>query len=179
MILIALGANLPHPVHGMPRRTMDVALTALAAHGVEVIARSRLYRTAPVGPGRQRPYWNAVVAVETILSPQALLGALHTVEAQLGRRRRRRWAARLIDLDLIAYHDLRCAWAARRYARGLVLPHPRLHRRAFVLAPLLDIAPSWRHPATRRPAKRLLARLPAAQAIRARMAWRPARTPFL
>lgn len=158
MILIALGANLTHPVHGPPWRTMAAALAALTAKGVRIGACSRLYRTLPVGPGLQRPYWNAVAAIDTSLPPAMVLALLHEVEAALGRRRRRRWAARLIDLDLLDYHGRTIGWAGRAFRKGLVLPHPRLHLRPFVLAPLVDVAPGWRHPATALPAARLLAR---------------------
>lgn len=172
MILIALGANLSHPLHGPPRATLEAALALLAAHGVAVAARSRLYLTRPVGPGVQRPYLNAVALVETDLAPAALLALLHRVEAQLGRRRRRRWAARLIDLDLLDYHGRKQGWAARRFSRDLVLPHPRIGQRVFVLAPLQDVAPSWRHPVTGKPVARLLAARGGRKDILAVRPWR-------
>ncbi len=145
MILIGLGANLPSPEHGPPQATLEAALDALGAQGANVLRRSPWYESAPVPPSGQPWYVNAVAEVESALSPQALLAALLDVEAGFGRVRSVRNASRTVDLDLLDY-------------RGLVtgpgekpeLPHPRLHERAFVLLPLRDLAPGWRHPASGR-----------------------------
>src|SRR5204863_4418074 len=139
MILIALGANLPSP-EGGPAETLRRAIARLALRGLTITARSRLYLTEPVPRSRQPWYANQAIAVDTDLSPHDLLGVLLAVELEFGRERRERNAARTLDLDLIAYDDVRLD------TPDLILPHPRMHERAFVLAPLADIAPAWRHP---------------------------------
>jgi 2-amino-4-hydroxy-6-hydroxymethyldihydropteridine diphosphokinase len=156
MILIAVGANLPGPA-GPPLQNCEAALAALAVEGVRIVARSRWYRTPPWPVSDQPWYVNAVVAAETALDPPALLALLHKIEARLGRERTAGTvnAARPLDLDLIDYEGL------IREAPPPALPHPRLEGRAFVLRPLSDIAPNWRHPKTGRSLKDLLAELPA------------------
>ncbi len=150
-IYIALGANLPGPA-GAPRATLEAALARLEAAGVRIVRRSRWYRS-PAWPDPRAPeFVNAVAEVDTALAPAALLALLHGIEAALGRVRAAPNAPRAIDLDLLDY-------------RGLVeagppaLPHPRLHRRAFVLLPLAEIAPGWRHPVSRREISALVAAL--------------------
>ena len=127
---IALGANL-----GDPQAALLAAMEALAAvEGIELLQRSSLYRSAPLcasGPD----YVNAVVAVQTILSAPALLAALQGLEHRAGRRRSYRNAPRPLDLDLLTYGE------ARIDSATLVVPHPRMHERAFVLVPLAEIAP--------------------------------------
>jgi 2-amino-4-hydroxy-6-hydroxymethyldihydropteridine diphosphokinase len=156
VILVALGANLPHPVHGPPRATLEAALAALERHGLRVLARSRFYETAPVPASDQPWFVNAVVAVATELPPEAVLAALHAVEAEFGRVRREVNAARVLDLDLLVYDELVIAGAVG----GPDLPHPRLHERGFVLYPLRDVAPGWRHPVLGRTVDQLIADLP-------------------
>lgn len=134
---IALGANL-----GDPQVTLRRALTELGGLG-EVRGVSALYRTAPVGgPPGQPSYLNAVAELETDLSAPDLLTALHAIEAAAGRTREVRWEARTLDLDLIVYGDQLSEDPA------LTLPHPRAWDRAFVLAPLSDLAPYLAHPRT-------------------------------
>lgn len=128
---IALGANLGDPV-----ATVNEAIDALVAlKGSVFIAFSSLYRTAPVGLRNQPDFINAVVAVDTHLEPQALLDELLAIEARFGRERSVRNAPRTLDLDLLIHGDTICNLP------GLTLPHPRMHERAFVLAPLVEIAP--------------------------------------
>jgi len=168
MILLAIGANLTGP-WGNPAETAAKAVRALNSRGICVTRTSPTYRTAAVGPGRQEPYVNLMVAVETHLPPAALLTVLHRIEAAAGRRRRGRWRARSLDLDLIAYHRLALGWGSDREPcrKGgatprpgrLVVPHPRLHLRPFVVRPLIDIAPQWHHPVTGDSARRLWLRL--------------------
>ena len=146
MILIGLGANLPGPGGKPPEATIRAGFDALDDAGIQVRVRSRLYRSAPVPASDQPWFVNAVVLVDTRLEPAALLAALHRIEARFGRTRRKRWEARILDLDLLAYGSLR--QTGRNRARGLIVPHPRLHERAFVLLPLAEIAPDWRHPGT-------------------------------
>jgi 2-amino-4-hydroxy-6-hydroxymethyldihydropteridine diphosphokinase len=148
---IALGANL-----GDARATLLRAMDALAELG-EVRGRSRLYRTRPVGgPPGQLDYLNAVVALRPAprwREPHALMDALLAIEARFGRRRRVRWEARRLDLDLLA------VGALRRNEPRLQLPHPRMMERAFVLVPLLELAPDWSHPVTGRRADTALSGL--------------------
>ncbi|MEE8546129.1 MAG: 2-amino-4-hydroxy-6-hydroxymethyldihydropteridine diphosphokinase [Alphaproteobacteria bacterium] len=144
MILVSLGANLPSSEHGPPQATLEAALAAIEAAGVAVSTRSRWYRSRPVPPSAQPWFVNAVAALATALEPVPLMAFLHEVERRFGRRRGRRWEARVIDLDLLAYHEL--ILRPSKGSGGLVLPHPRLHERAFVLRPLAEVTPDWRHP---------------------------------
>ena len=149
MILIAFGANLSGQI-GFPEQTVRAASRFLEAESISIIAASSLYLTPPVGPGRQQPYINAVAIVHTNLPPAALLNALHRVEYRCGRRRSVRWGPRVLDLDLLSYNRLVTPqWRLGGTGRGspLVVPHPTMHLRSFVLCPLSQIAPHWVHPA--------------------------------
>lgn len=160
MIYVGLGANLPSPDHGTPEATLAAALERFSVAGVTVVARSPWYRSAPVPRSGQPWFVNGVAAVETALAPGSLLSALHGIEAAFGRVRRERWGPRIIDLDLIAFHDEVLAVPG-----GLEIPHPRMHERAFVLRPLADLAPDWRHPVLGRGVGGLIAGLDGAQEI--------------
>ncbi len=128
---VALGSNLAKPAEQVLH-----ALNALAAlPDTRVLARSALYLNAPVGYAEQPDFINAVAHIETRLTAHGLLDALLQIEHQFGRERSFRNAPRVIDLDLLIYADLQC------HDTGLTLPHPRMHERAFVLVPLLEIAP--------------------------------------
>ena len=153
-VLIALGGNLPSWV-GEPRTTCEAALAALEDAGVRITKRSSWYATAPVPASDQPWFINGVVAAETDLTPAGLLALLHGVEAAFGRVREQKNGARTLDLDLLAYEDL------VQSTENPLLPHPRLHERAFVLVPLAEIAPDWRHPARGLRADALLAGIPA------------------
>jgi 2-amino-4-hydroxy-6-hydroxymethyldihydropteridine diphosphokinase len=159
MILLGLGANLPSATHGQPEATLAAALAALAAEGVAVDRLSPWYRSAPVPAGDQPWYVNGVAAVTTRLAPAELLALLHRVERRFGRVRRDRNEPRVLDLDLLDYDGLVQPQAGDQ----AVLPHPRLHERAFVLLPLRDVAPRWRHPALGRTVDELVAALPPGQ----------------
>jgi 2-amino-4-hydroxy-6-hydroxymethyldihydropteridine diphosphokinase len=161
LIFIGAGANLSHPVHGAPRQALEAAFAALGERGVSVIRVSPWYRTAPVPASDQPWYVNAVAEVVTKLAPDPLLLVLHEVEQVFGRVRTVANAARMIDLDLL---DFRGEMAAGGPGRA-ILPHPRMAARAFVLRPLADLAPAWRHPVTGTPIQALLAALPADQTI--------------
>lgn len=156
MILIGIGANLTSRF-GTPRETCEAAVAALADRGLILLRRSRWYRTAPVPLSDQPWYANGVVAVAGPPEPEAVLAVLADIEDDFGRRRSERNAARVIDLDLLAHGDL-----VRNTAR-LELPHPRLHERAFVLLPLAEVAPDWRHPVLGRTVGQLIAELPTGQ----------------
>ena len=158
LVLIGLGANLPSP-YGEPPATLRAALDRLAAAGVKTLRRSRFWHSAPVPVSDDPWYVNAVAAVETDLPPERLLAVLHEIEAEFGRVRSIVNAPRLIDLDLLAYgREIRAEGAP-------LLPHPRMAERAFVLLPLADIAPAWRHP-DGRPLPELIAGLAEDQAVR-------------
>lgn len=154
MILIALGANLPSNV-GSPRATLEAALRSLAQEGGDIVARSRFYQSSPVPKSDQPDYLNAVAAIKSQLDPPALLAVLGAIETRFGRRRGERNAARSLDLDLIAFDDL-----IRDVAP--ILPHPRMHERAFVLLPLAEVAPIWVHPRLRLSVAALIQALPPA-----------------
>jgi 2-amino-4-hydroxy-6-hydroxymethyldihydropteridine diphosphokinase len=160
-IFIGLGANLPSPRYGSPRETLAAALAQLAAAGVAVAERSAWYESAPVPASDQPWYVNGVARVETALAPAALLAILNRIEAAFGRVRGERNAPRIVDLDIIAYGDLVVADGPPP-----LLPHPRMADRGFVLLPLRDIAPGWRHPISGASLDDLIARLPADQVTR-------------
>lgn len=160
MILVAIGGNLASRF-GPPAATCAAAVDAIERAGLAVVRRSRWYRTAPVPASDQPWFVNGVVAVATALAPAAVLDVLNRVEAAFGRVRGERNAARVIDLDLLAYG------AVVLDTPRLTLPHPRLGERAFVLLPLADVAPDWRHPVTGAAVADLIAALPAGQAIEA------------
>lgn len=162
MIFVGLGANLETADHGTPRETLTEALATLGRAGLRIVARSRWYESAPVPASDQPWFVNGVARVEGAFDPGALLALLHRTEAAFGRVRRRRNEARVLDLDLLAYGDLVSDGADG----GPVLPHPRMTDRAFVLLPLAEIAPGWRHPATGQSVEALIAALPPGQAIR-------------
>lgn len=154
MILICAGSNLFSRA-GHPADTVRAAFAALDAAGISVAARSRLYRTSPVPASDQPDFVNAAARLESDLAPLELLDRLLEVERSFGRERRRRWDARTLDLDLVDCRGTVIGDPADEGAR-LVLPHPRVHERAFMLLPLADVAPDWRHPVTGRPIAALL-----------------------
>ncbi len=160
-IFIGLGANLDHPGYGPPRRVLEAALDELERRGIAIRRVSPWYRTAPVPASDQPWYVNAVAEVVTDLPADRLLARMHEVEDLYGRIRTVPNAARLIDLDLLDFHGELAEGAAGQ----ATLPHPRLEGRAFVLRPLADLAPDWRHPRTGTPIQALLAALPAGQVI--------------
>ena len=161
MILIGLGANLDSR-EGAPPVTFASALGAMAARRIRVLKVSRFYQT-PAWPNPADPaFTNAVVRVQTPLGPAGLLDALHRIEDEFGRIREAKNAPRTLDLDLLDYDG-------RVEVGPPELPHPRLAGRAFVLVPLADVAPDWRHPVTRRSVAELIAAIPEAEraAVRA------------
>lgn len=157
--LIALGANLSSDAGG-PEDGIRLALSLLNESGVKPNVVSRLFRTPSFPAGSGPDFVNAAASLMCELSPIDLLQLLHNVEARLGRVRDRRWGPRVIDLDLIAVGDLILPDLATftRWAKlspeaqtettpeNLILPHPRMQDRAFVLIPLAEVAPDWRHP---------------------------------
>jgi 2-amino-4-hydroxy-6-hydroxymethyldihydropteridine diphosphokinase len=160
VILVGIGSNLAAPGYRSPRDTAMAAVAQLPAIGVAIVARSPWYLSEPVPASDQPWFVNGVVEIATELPPPELLARLLALEAQFGRERGARDAARILDLDLLDYDGRECS------TPDLVLPHPRLHERRFVLAPLCDIVPGWRHPRLGLTAAELLAGLPPGQPIR-------------
>src|SRR5882672_1246030 len=149
MILIALGANLPSRAGG-PAETLRAALTSLGARGITVESQSGFYASPAWPDPSDPPFVNAVASVRTELAPADLLRILHEVEDAFGRERRPRNAPRTLDRDLIDY-------GGRVEPGPPELPHPRMASRAFVLLPLRDVAPKWRHPVSSRTVSELIA----------------------
>ncbi|TAJ83279.1 MAG: 2-amino-4-hydroxy-6-hydroxymethyldihydropteridine diphosphokinase [Reyranella sp.] len=147
-----------HPNYSSPRETMVAALLELGRQ-VKVLRHSSWYRTAPVPVSDQPWYVNIVAEVATDLSADDLLQTLHAIEDLFGRVRTVPNAPRLIDLDLLDYRGEIAAPAPGR----ATLPHPRMADRAFVLRPLADLAPDWRHPISGKSIQSLLAVLPPEQ----------------
>jgi len=164
-VLVGLGANSPGP-WGSPAKTLKRALRELKQRGITVEAVSDLYETAAMGAARQPPYVNQVALIATSLPAPALLRLLKQIEAKAGRRGGRPWGARTLDLDIIDYKGMTLNWSGNRKGmprarvRPLVLPHPQLELRPFVLRPLLDVAPNWRHPVLKLSAGELWRRVP-------------------
>lgn len=154
-ILIALGSNRRHPVYGSPREIIQAAVEALQTAGMKIESVSKSYETAPWGPP-QPLFINAALKATTLLPVGEVMALLHKVEADFGRQRFRRWGPRVLDLDLIAYgndiHPNRLQW---QRGRGLCVPHRQAHLRPFVLIPLMDVAPAWWHPITRRTVRQM------------------------
>ena len=149
---IALGSN-RRGRHGAPEAEVLAALAAIGA-----ARASRVIGSAPLGPSIRR-FANAAALVESDLSPPAMLARLKTIERAFGRRSGRRWGARVIDLDIVL-------WSGGRVAtRTLTIPHRELRARTFVLAPLAEIAPDWRDPATGFTVRQLHARLTRRRAL--------------
>ncbi|MGI9383524.1 MAG: 2-amino-4-hydroxy-6-hydroxymethyldihydropteridine diphosphokinase [Methyloligellaceae bacterium] len=160
MILVGLGSNRVGE-WGTPAETLHCAGRELVAAGCQVTRCSPLYVTAAVGPEPQDAFVNGVLAISCSLPPEALLRRLKSLERQAGRRSGRRWGPRALDLDILDYRGLVRGWSTllpirdRMRPPPLVLPHPQLHVRPFVLLPLLDVAPLWRHPVLKQSARQL------------------------
>ena len=142
MIYLALGSNLSGDFANS-QQLIAAAIDNLPLCGTHVVARAPLYRSAAVGPkvngAAQGDYINTVVAVRSVTPAVALLHRLHALEAAFGRERRLQWGPRTLDIDIVSYHD-------EVHGAMAQIPHPRMATRGFVLYPLRDIAPGWRHP---------------------------------
>jgi len=154
-VFLGLGSNL-----GDREAALEGALERLAVRGFRVTRRSSLWLTEPVGGPPQGWFLNAVAEGETALRPEALLEACLATEREMGRVRAERNGPRTIDVDILFFGDERCA------SPGLVIPHPRLHERRFVLEPLAEIAPRFVHPALGLTVREMLARCPDASLVR-------------
>ncbi|MEX0971174.1 MAG: 2-amino-4-hydroxy-6-hydroxymethyldihydropteridine diphosphokinase [Paracoccaceae bacterium] len=173
---IAIGANMKSR-HGNPRATLAAALALFASEKLRISAQSSWYETPAFPAGNGPDYVNAVVAVKSTLAPAAQLAALHRIEAEMGRARLQRWGARVCDLDLLAVDDailpdiatwrswfaLPLAGQMRDAPTELILPHPRLQDRSFVLVPWAEIAPDWQHPTLHKSVLELRDALPLAE----------------
>jgi 2-amino-4-hydroxy-6-hydroxymethyldihydropteridine diphosphokinase len=158
MIVIALGANLPSAA-GVPRETLEAALRALSQRAITIKERSGFYKSTAWPNASDPGFVNAVARIETDLDPAALLLALHEVERMFGRERSVANAPRTLDLDLVDYDD--------RVQEGPPeLPHPRMSGRLFVLLPLAEIAPDWRHPVSGKSVSELIAAAPSLEIAR-------------
>ena len=157
---VAIGGNLISSGYDTLGDVMADAITHLACDAVEIVRCSPWYETAPVPISDQPWFLNAVLEVKTALSDVELLAYLHEVESNFGRVRNVRNEARILDLDLIDYKG------QVREDEAITLPHPRMHLRAFVLLPLRDLYPAWRHPVSGRLIDDLIANMPEGQDIR-------------
>ena len=159
MILIGLGSNIIGP-WGTPRETVSRAIEMLGHKPLKLVASSALIETTPLGKVDQPPYINAVARIETRLQPLDLLATLREIERHAGRERRERWGARTLDLDILDYDGLVLEPKASQSSDAvLVLPHPSISEREFVLAPIAELAPRWRHPVSGASAREMLMQL--------------------
>ena len=173
MILIGLGSNLTTDDFVSSSEILEAAIMMLADHDICVRDRSCFYETEPVPKSDQPWYVNAVVRVEASLSATELFKILHKIEHDLGRVRHKKWEARIIDLDLLSYHNevhpSREKWlsVADEIAPNCpVIPHGRLHERDFVLVPLADIAKNWLHPMLDKTVEKMLDELQSSGMVR-------------
>ena len=157
MILLALGSNIPGP-WGSPHETILQALGELNRFPLRLKNASPLLITKPFGMLNQPDFVNAVAVIETCLPPQILLRKLHMIERAAGRKRRRRWGPRTLDIDLLDYHGQLCDQKGL-VQKALVLPHPGIPQRRFVLQPLQQVVPKWKHPTLRRNAAEMIRNL--------------------
>jgi 2-amino-4-hydroxy-6-hydroxymethyldihydropteridine diphosphokinase len=147
VIIISLGSN-KSGTWGSPREALARAMDEISRSGVQPVAGSMLYRTKPYGSIRQDDFLNAAALIETQIPPCQLLRLFKENESEAGRTAGRRWGPRPLDIDIIDYRGVIRNWKTRRpcLSRRVILPHAEAHKRAFVLRPILDIAPNWHHP---------------------------------
>lgn len=153
VILVGLGANLTGP-WGTPVQSIRRAVEALARLGCQIVDQSPLYLSEPMGLKHQPPFVNGVVALRSPLAPHVLLRGMKRIERQAGRGRIRRQQPRTLDLDLLDHKGLKRRWNPAKSGRAkppLVLPHPEIAMRPFVVRPMMDIRPLWHHPASGEP----------------------------
>ena len=175
-LILALGSNATEIVTDNSRIIRD-AVARIKGAGIEIVALSPLYRTPAFPKGAGPDFANACALARVDAAPATVLARLHAIEADMGRLRTQRWGQRVIDLDLLAaggavlpdrdtvaqWIDLPPARQAAEAPDQLILPHPRLHQRAFVLVPLADVAPDWVHPVLGRSVRQMLAALDPAE----------------
>jgi len=171
--VIGIGGNLAS-AYGDATMTVAAAISRLQ-DSMTVLNVSSFYKTAPLPISDQPDYINAAVVIQTTESAQTLLLSLQAIENEMGRKRAVRWGARTLDLDLLAYDDVilpdEHQWkivagdAAGGEVRDIVIPHPRLHKRAFAALPFAEIYPMWHHPILTRPINAIAEELSKAQKI--------------
>lgn len=175
-MLIALGSN-ENSIWGDCAETVQTAIAKLESLSFQPARTSHLYATPAFPAGLGPDYVNAAMAITTDISPARMLVKLHEIEALADRLRSARWGQRTLDLDLIAcedavlpdpqthaiWRDLPLKRQAETTPEQLILPHPRVQDRAFVLVPLADVAPDWRHPVSGQTVLQMLAALPSDQ----------------
>ncbi|MBW3114738.1 MULTISPECIES: 2-amino-4-hydroxy-6-hydroxymethyldihydropteridine diphosphokinase [Bacillaceae] len=153
---ISLGSNM-----GDRESYLEKAINILGSHGkIEVTKRSSMYETDPVGFTEQDQFLNMVIEIRTSLSPETLLHQCLQVEIDLGREREFKWGPRIIDLDILLYNRLMVE------SEDLLIPHPRMQERAFVLIPLLEVAPRIEHPSINAPFVEFLDEIPDREGVR-------------
>jgi 2-amino-4-hydroxy-6-hydroxymethyldihydropteridine diphosphokinase len=172
-VLVALGSN-QSSVAGGPSATVTRAMQMIENKGLRIQTTSRLYINPAFPAGSGTDYTNAVVVFESSLPCANILQILHEIEASLGRERSVRWGARTVDLDLLAVGDtvlpdvatqnhwrtLSLEEQMRQTPEQLILPHPRLQDRAFVLVPMAEVTPDWLHPILKKTVLQMLNDLP-------------------
>ncbi len=170
---VAYGGNV-ETTYGPPRITMEMALDRLWHGPIRITAQSRIFDTPAFPEGSGPNFVNGVVKIESSLEPEQLLEVLHGIESDFGRERKSRWGARTLDLDILfcqdeiapnlaiwqEWHDLPAEKQSAEAPDQLILPHPRLQDRAFVLVPLADVAPDWNHPVLQKSVEEMLGELP-------------------
>lgn len=160
MVWLGVGANVSG-AWGQPQASLAQLLTEFERSDLRVMARSSLYATSPVGHARQPRFLNAVVGVRTSLGPASLLTKLKRMERGAGRRLGGRWGPRPLDIDILDFGGRRVGVGRDTSRAGrLLLPHPGIPDRGFVLVPLAEAAPAWRHPVFDCTARDLLRRRP-------------------
>ncbi len=171
-IFLAFGANKKNH-HESIQEIIDASYGLLHEKYLTIVERSPFFKTPAYPAGSGPDYVNTVIRAQTSLSPNDLMTALHDVENQLGRVRKQRWGARVIDIDLLDYQgeilpslqiyqkwrDMPLDLQKTTWPEGLILPHPRIQDRGFVLIPLRRVAPDWVHPVTHETIDTLIARL--------------------
>lgn len=164
MILLGLGSN-KQGAWGGPLETLDRAARELDAAGLRIVKRSSWYSSAPFGRTDQPAFVNGVVRVRAHFPPLAILAKCHEIERRSGRDRRQRWGPRTLDIDLLTYHEVIVGQnvnhreTALRKFIPLILPHPGVTLRPFVLTPIDEIEPFWHHPITGKTARMMSSKL--------------------
>ena len=174
--LVALGSNQEWE-GDTPADLVLRSISELVKYDLKIIKASRLFKTPSFPKGAGPDFVNAALMINTKIAPDQLLLIFHELEANSGRVRQKRWGSRTLDMDLLSYGDLvlpdQCTfkkWRSldadmqqRCVPEHLILPHPRLQERAFVLGPLMDVAPEWRHPALEKTVEEMFFSLPVSQ----------------
>jgi len=153
---ISFGSNLGNRLKNIKRGLQLVSRN----RSITITKKSSLYETEPVGYENQGWFLNGVIEIETFVLPHKLLSLIKKVERIMGRKRRIRWGPREIDLDILLYNQ-RCVDTP-----GLIIPHPRMHERGFVLVPLVEIAPRVIHPIFKKSVQQLLAKLTDSKSVK-------------